>query len=878
MMTTSFVTPKSYLIWKQAAGISILDPLVLFSPYFPAPLLPGSRKAGMDEKVKNIVTFSNIADAPVAVMRAAKMRSRSPPMTTIESSAGVLAALAQAEGPGIIWWRFSPFRYRTEIGSRRSWGVGVQFDHRLFWRAGPLVACAIALSLAGTCLSQRSSPAALIEYGHWKRARAVVEERLRNAPNDPEYLFYLSQIRNAFGDHSTPLPLAEKAVALSPRTAKFHRQLAEVLGVMAQYANPIKQLFLARRFRKEIDTTLALDPNDVQALRDLLEFYLLAPGIAGGDRQQAEIAARRIAKIDSVEGLLAEARIASFEKRTADAHAYLRRAVEDKPERYRARITLAQFDLQPEHTNPGEAEMQAKASLAIEGGRADAYAILAETYAGQSRWSALDALLADAARAVPDDRIAYYRAAERIVATGSELPKAEQYLRMYVAQEPEGNEPALGDAKRELTRIAALERRAPGRSSAPVERNRAMNSKLALIYIDSGGGHRAAATALSEVIQEQQRGWDVEMLCIQDLLDPIDFIRKYTGIPFQEIYNIMLRRGWTVGSAQLIPLMHLVIRMFHQKQVRVLEGHWSRTRPDLVVSMIPHYNRALRISLENVCPGTPFVTLLTDIADYPPHFWIERQEQYVICGSIRAAEQARQIGIPSDRVMQVSGMILNPKFHAQSDPNRWVGRLRLGLQPDLPTGLVLFGGEGSNEMLRIAEALNRPGSGLQLILICGKNKSLASELRATVRRIPMFVEGFTREIPHYMDLSDFFIGKPGPGSISEALSKRLPVIVQQSPWTMAHERYNADWIEDQGVGLVVRNFSTEIRDAVRTLLAPPNYQRFRERASAVRNRAVYEIPDLLEGILANHHPECPVFSAKSAISCEPGQIRQNAVL
>jgi len=269
-----------------------------------------------------------------------------------------------------------------------------------------------------------------------------------------------------------------------------------------------------------------------------------------------------------------------------------------------------------------------------------------------------------------------------------------------------------------------------------------------------------------------------------------------------------------------------------------------------VVSLIPHYNRALKIALERTCPGTPFVTLLTDIADYPPHFWVERQEQYVICGSSRAVAQAREIGIPEGRVMRTSGMVLNPRFHAPARLDRRAERKRLGLDPDLPTGLVLFGGEGSDEMLKIARALNWAGTGIQLILICGKNERLASELRNMDRRIPMLVEGFTREVPFYMDLADFFIGKPGPGSISEALAKRLPVIVQDNGWTMVHERYNAEWIREQGVGLVVGSFSCGIRDAVRTLLAPENYRRFRERAGAIRNHAVYEIPDLLEAILA----------------------------
>ena len=374
--------------------------------------------------------------------------------------------------------------------------------------------------------------------------------------------------------------------------------------------------------------------------------------------------------------------------------------------------------------------------------------------------------------------------------------------------------------------------------------------KIALIYIDSGGGHRAAATALREVIEQQQRPWDVTMLSIQDLLDSIDFIRKSTGIPFQDIYNIMLRRGWTLGSAPLISLMHFVIRLSHSSQVKVLQRHWLQDQPDLVVSLIPHYNRALKAALDHAWPGTPFVTLLTDIADYPPHFWIERQDQYVICGSERAATQALVLGIPEDRVLRTSGMILNPRFYERFALDRGAERARLGLRPDLPTGLVLFGGEGSTVMVRIAKALNRANLGIQLILLCGKNTAVTDELRALEPQVPMVIEGFTREVPYYMELADFFIGKPGPGSISEALAKRLPVIVQRNAWTMAHERYNAEWVEQQGVGLVVKSFSTEIADAVRELLAPENYQRLRQRAAEMRNSAVFEIPDLLDGILS----------------------------
>jgi UDP-N-acetylglucosamine:LPS N-acetylglucosamine transferase len=378
-----------------------------------------------------------------------------------------------------------------------------------------------------------------------------------------------------------------------------------------------------------------------------------------------------------------------------------------------------------------------------------------------------------------------------------------------------------------------------------------LNPRLDFICIDSGGGHRAAATALMEAIRLQQRPWELRLLSIQDLLNSIDVIRKSTGIQFQEVYNIMLRRGWTLGTGQLIPVMHAMIRLFHREQVRALMGHWSAAPPDMVVSLIPHYNRAIREALDRVAPGTPLVTILTDIADHPPHFWIERQDYYVVCGSARAERQARAIGLPDSRILRVSGMILNPRFYEPLQVDRAAERARLGLRPDLPTGLVLFGGEGSMEMVKIARGIDRSAVDTQLILLCGRHQEAARELRSMPHRVPMLVEGFTREVPYYMALADYFIGKPGPGCLSEALAMQLPAIVERNAWTLAHERYNADWLLEQGAGLVIGSFSG-IAGAVRQLLSPGEFPRYRQRSAATRNTAVFEIPELLDGILARH--------------------------
>ncbi len=406
------------------------------------------------------------------------------------------------------------------------------------------------------------------------------------------------------------------------------------------------------------------------------------------------------------------------------------------------------------------------------------------------------------------------------------------------------------------------------------------------LFFDAGGGHRSAATALKSVIDQpasqerkgrgahlevdpgtdraalrfaripqKNRPVDVRMVNIQEILDSLDVFRQVTGLRLEDIYNKMLAKGWTLGAAEGLKFMHGVIRLYHRPVVRLMQRHWERTRPAMVVSLIPNFNRALYQSLRAASPATPFVTILTDFADYPPHFWMEPfragiQEQYLICGTGRAAAQAAALGYPPDRVFLTSGMILRPKFYEPVAVDRAAERTRLGLDPLLPTGLVLFGGQGSNVMLEIARRL--PAT--QLIFICGRNQKLVAALRGQPSSAPRFIEGFTGEIPYYMHLSDFFIGKPGPGSISEAVAMKLPVIVERNAWTLPQERYNVDWVLERNAGIVLDNFRG-VAAAVERMLS--GLDAFRASVEQIHNRAVFEIPEILHGILQRSGTAAP---------------------
>ncbi|NWG74897.1 MAG: galactosyldiacylglycerol synthase [Rubrivivax sp.] len=364
-----------------------------------------------------------------------------------------------------------------------------------------------------------------------------------------------------------------------------------------------------------------------------------------------------------------------------------------------------------------------------------------------------------------------------------------------------------------------------------------------LVYFNAGGGHRAAAQALAAVAAQQQRPWRVRLTNLFEVLDPQQRFRRFTGMAPEAYYNARLARGWTLGLAQELKLLQASLRLLHPTLVQRLQRHWAAGEPDLVVSLVPNFNRALGESLASTLPGVPFVTVLTDLADHPPSFWIEPAvEQQLVCGTDRAVAQALAMGCAPQRVHRVSGMILRPEFHAAPATERARERERRGLPPHALTGVVMFGGHGSSEMLDIAERL----ADVPLVLMCGHNARLAAKLRALPARAPHVVVGFTSEVVAWLRLADFFVGKPGPGSLSEALHCGLPVVTTRNRSTMPQERYNTEWVREQGVGLVLKSFA-ELPEAIGTLRA--RLPALRERVARLDNRAVFEVTALIARLL-----------------------------
>ncbi len=390
---------------------------------------------------------------------------------------------------------------------------------------------------------------------------------------------------------------------------------------------------------------------------------------------------------------------------------------------------------------------------------------------------------------------------------------------------------------------------------------------ILIVYHEAGGGHRNAAVALETVLSQQPRDWRVGLVQFQDVTDRLDVLRKLTGIRIQQQYNILLQNGWTLGSRYLLRLLQGTIRLFHKPLVKLLENYWRENPADLLVSVIPHFNRQICESWTHVYPGRPFVTVITDLADLPPRFWIEPiEEQYVVAGTEKAAEQARAMGHDSTHIFRTSGMIVRPDFYAVDGSDSSELLKQMGLRADRTTAMVLFGGHGSKAMLDIAKRLDAELLPLQLILICGRNEALASELRSRRWKMPVYVVGFTKEVHRLMRAADFLIGKPGPGSIAEAMIRKLPVLIECNAWTLPQERYNAEWVKEKNVGIVLKSFK-DVAKGVKRMLEPATLAEFRRNVSSQDNRAIFEIPEILAFLLgednATYHPSMSISAANT---------------
>lgn len=308
----------------------------------------------------------------------------------------------------------------------------------------------------------------LMEANHWKQARQIVAARLQSNPNDAQAHAWMSKIKSSFGDLDGALAEGEKAVTLDGSKVAYHGQLAEANALLADVSNPLKGYSYVRKMKKELEAAYAIDHNHVDTLLVDMMFSWKAPSIAGGDKQKAKRIAEQITSVSPSWGYLAQARLLESSGNDAAIESVLKKAVQANPSFYRARFNLATFYCcKATHKNNELAEKAALDAIALDPTEVGGYAILAQVYAREKRWSDLDALLVRAEKSCPEDLSPYYSAASALVETGQDFPRAERYVAKYTSQPVEGRAPSVREARTLLNTLHARQGGKPLTANLP---------------------------------------------------------------------------------------------------------------------------------------------------------------------------------------------------------------------------------------------------------------------------------------------------------------------------------------------------------------------------------------------------------------------------
>lgn len=317
---------------------------------------------------------------------------------------------------------------------------------------------------------------------------------------------------------------------------------------------------------------------------------------------------------------------------------------------------------------------------------------------------------------------------------------------------------------------------------------------------DTGGGHRAAAQAVAEGL-ELRFGARHSVTMVDAMARarwPVSGFGAGYG-PLVEHLPAVYGRAWHLSDNR--PLARAGHALLAPLLGKHLSAIYRDLQPDLVVSVHPMLTRSALGILRAQDSRAPFATVVTDLFD-AHGMWFEGRVDRLIVPTEGAALRAEQAGQPRERI-DVLGQPIRAAF-AEPGPGKAALRVALGLRPDLPTAILVGGGDGVGRLGRLARAVAGAGAlqsaspAYQLVVICGRNQALKAELEAADWPIPVVATGFVDNMADWMRASDLMLTKAGPGSIMEALAAGLPLLLHGH--LPGQEEGNVRFVLDSGLG------------------------------------------------------------------------------
>ncbi len=335
---------------------------------------------------------------------------------------------------------------------------------------------------------------------------------------------------------------------------------------------------------------------------------------------------------------------------------------------------------------------------------------------------------------------------------------------------------------------------------------------IVFYFSDTGGGHRSAAEAIIEAINLEYKH--------QVTTEMVDFFKDYAPPPFNrvgDLYPYMVKAPQLWGAS------------FHATDGRaqarfITTTFWPLARPaaralvkshpaDLIVTVHPFANSFALRALGTNRP--PFINVVTDMVTTHA-LWYDKRADLILVPTETARERAIKYNMPEEKV-RVVGLPIADRY-CKPVGRKSILRKQLGWTVDKPVVLLVGGGDGMGPLEKTARAIDESGLDVTLVIVCGRNKKLKEKLEAQTWENPLFVYGFTRDMPDFMRASDFIVTKAGPGTIAEALNAQLPIILYSK--LPGQEDGNVTFVQDEGAGVWAPTPQEVVRALTRWISRP----------------------------------------------------------
>ncbi len=382
---------------------------------------------------------------------------------------------------------------------------------------------------------------------------------------------------------------------------------------------------------------------------------------------------------------------------------------------------------------------------------------------------------------------------------------------------------------------------------------------IALLYADTGGGHRATALAVERALHHLYAGaFETRIVnAIHALPYPYDQAERAYPIAIKQsrqayrlFWNTTNNRGSTAMS-------RLYMQSVGGRAARAFVDH---NPADLYVSCHALVNQVIPAAARR---GTPVVGVVSDLRTVHALFWSRSVAHYTVPTSEARALAIRN-GIAPERI-SVTGQPLLPDFVERVRRGRGM-RAHYGLREDLTTLLVCGGGDGMGRLVDTVRALAQSELPIQIIAVCGRNAAACAAIDALPKRAPTRAFGFRDDLPELMGASDVLVTKAGPGSICEGCAAGLPIVLYDA--VPGQESGNIDYVTHSGAG-VWRPSPEAVCDQIRTWIRAPQLLRAAAAAAlshAQPDAALQVARVVVDTLLAHTRPAAPLgFPTQSSM-------------